>query len=244
MKTSAGPNDLSFQQADMTYMGNIATAMSLSIGQKENQLKYAGVDLSSSTISIAEVLSTPNAGQQKLIGSNMLAVSSYTNVLSMDIPNLLDGAADRSTALDEHISLLKSYYNRTLERLTIIGEQIADLRGIISQSTATTNGAKTTMQNSYVGFDYSGVDTVIDTYLVAKNIDSRARVYLIYLETFQKSYTALQIRNLQLIEALVNNRDALVKRSSIVIPASGTDIIRTLKLIQTEAQAKAEKALQ
>jgi hypothetical protein len=124
MKTSAGANDLSFQQADITYMGNIATAMSLSIGQKETQMQYAGVDLPSSTISIAEVLTSPTLGQQRLIGSNMLAVSSYANILSTDIPVLLDGATDRAITLGDHISLLKSYYNRTLERLAVIGDQI------------------------------------------------------------------------------------------------------------------------
>ena len=244
MKTSAGANDLSFQQADMTYMGNIATAMSLSIWQKETQIKYAGVDLSNSTISIAEVLSSPTVGQQRLIGSNMLAVSSYTNILSVDIVNLLDNTTDRATALNEHISLLKSYYNRTLERLTIIGEQIADLQGMISQSTSTTAGAKTTMQTSYAWYDYTSVDGAIDSYVTSKNIDTRARVYLIYLENFQKSYTALQLQNAKLIDALVNNRDALIKRSTVVIPDSGTDIIRTLKLIQTQAEASAQKALQ
>lgn len=80
----------------------------------------------------------------------MLAVSSYTNILSTDIVHLLDSATDRSLALNEHISLLKSYYNRTLERLSIISEQIGDLQGIISQSTSTTAGAKTTMQTSYI----------------------------------------------------------------------------------------------
>ena len=80
--------------------------------------------------------------------------------------------------------------------------------------------------------------------MTAKNIDTRARVYLIYLEGFQKSYTALQIRNLQLITALENNRDALIKRSTVVIPDSGTDIIRTLKLIQTEAEASVAKTIQ
>ncbi len=68
----------------------------------------------------------------------MLAISSYINVVSTDIPTLLDNSVDRSAALGEHISLLKSYYNRTLERLTVLGEQIADLKGIISQSTSTT----------------------------------------------------------------------------------------------------------
>lgn len=69
----------------------------------------------------------------------MLAVSNYMNLISTDIPTLLDNAIDRSTAINEHISLLKSYYNRTLERLVVIGEQIADLQGIISQSSASTN---------------------------------------------------------------------------------------------------------
>ncbi len=244
LQTNAGANDLSFQQADMIYMGNIATAMSLSIWQKETQIKNAGVDLSSSTISIAEVLSSPTIGQQRLIGSNMLNVSSYTNILSTDIVHLLDNATDRATGLGEHISLLKSYYNKTLERLTIISEQIGDLQGIITQSTNTTAGAKVTMQTSYVWYDYTSVDSAIDSYVTAKNLDTKARVYLIYLENFRKSYTALQVRNLRLIDVLSNNRDALIKRSTVVIPNSGTDIIKTLKLIQTEAEASAQKTLQ
>lgn len=69
----------------------------------------------------------------------MLAVQNYTNLLQTDIPALLDNAIDRTNALNEHISLLKSYYNRTLERLTIISEQIADLNGIIAESN---NGTK------------------------------------------------------------------------------------------------------
>lgn len=72
----------------------------------------------------------------------MLGVSSYANVLSTDIPNLLDNAIDRRTSLNEHISLLKSYYNRTLERLSLLNEQIADLRGIISESTIAIDKSK------------------------------------------------------------------------------------------------------
>jgi hypothetical protein len=69
----------------------------------------------------------------------MLAVQNYTNLLQTDIPALLDNAIDRTSELNDHISLLKSYYNKTLERLTIIGEQIADLNGIIAESN---NGTK------------------------------------------------------------------------------------------------------
>lgn len=244
LQTNAWANDLSFQKADVIYMGNIATAMSLSLGQKETQIKNVGIDLASSTISIAEVLSSPTVWQQKLIANNMLAIANYVNVLSTDIPNLLDSSTDRATALNEHITLLKNYYNRTLTSLTIVNEQIADLRWIISQQTAKTDDSKSIMQTSYDGYDYRGVDSAIDNYITAKNTDTRARVYLIYVERFQKSYTALQVRNLKLIDVLSNNRDALIKRSTVVIPDSGTDIIKTLKLIQTEAEANTQKTLQ
>ena len=244
LKTNAGANDLNFQQSGITYLGNIATALSLSVGQKETQIKNIWVNLSSNTISIAEVLSSPAVWQQKLIGSNMLAVSSYMNVLSTDIPTLLDNAVDRTNAINEHISLLKSYYNRTLERLTVINEQIADLQWIISQTTSSSDWAKVVMQTSYDDYDYSSVDVAIDDYVLAKNKDTRARVYLVYLEKYKNSYIALQTKNLKLIDILSNNREALIKRTTVVIPNSGSDLIKSLKLIQTEAEANAQKTLQ
>jgi hypothetical protein len=244
VRTNAGANDLSFQQSGITYMGNIATAMSLSIGQKEKIAKNISSDLTSTTISIAEVLSAPATGQAKLIGNNMIALTSYVSILSTDIPQLLDNAVDRTRALREHISLLKSYYNRTNDRLTVIGEQIWDLQAIIDQAAGATTGAKSTMESSYDGYDYTGVDSAIDTYIEAKNNDTRARVYLIYLARFQKNYQLLQAKNLKLIDTLTQNSDALIKRSTVVIPNSGSELIKSLKLIQTEAEASTAKISQ
>jgi hypothetical protein len=100
------------------------------------------------------------------------------------------------------------------------------------------------MQTSYDEYDYSGVDGAIDSYIIAKNNDTRARVYLVYLEKYKKSYVALQAKNLKLIDILTSNREALIKRTTVVIPNSGSDVIKTLKLIQTEAEANAQKTLQ
>jgi hypothetical protein len=174
----------------------------------------------------------------------MIALSSYVSVLSTDIPRLLDNAVDRTASLREHISLLKSYYNRTNDRLTVIGEQMGDLQAIMDQAAGATTGAKSTMQSSYDGYDYTGVDGAIDTYIEAKNNDTRARVYLLYLARFQKSYRLLQVKNLKLIDTLTQNSDALIKRSTVVIPDSGSQLIKELKLIQTEAEATASKVSQ
>jgi len=72
------------------------------------------------------------------------------------------------------------------------------------------------------------VDDAIDTYTKAKSEDNRARVYLVYLEKFKKAYTLLQAKNKKLLEALVSNRDALIRRTTVVIPSSGTNILKEL----------------
>ena len=173
----------------------------------------------------------------------MIAISSYATVLSMDIVQLLDNATNREKSLDEHIILLKSYYNKTNERLRNIDEQIGELGGIITSANADTNDAKTTMQSSYAGHDYTGVDNAIGNYIDAKNRDTRARVYLTYLSKFRASYITLQTNTYKPVDTLTNNRDALIKRATIVIPDSGPELIQKLKLIQNEAETATTKSI-
>lgn len=233
-------NDANFSQANMTYMGNIATAVSLNVGMGGKQVSNTPVNLSADIISIAEVLASPRDGQKRLIGSNMLAISAYVNVLKTDIVGMLDQATDRTRTLDEQIELLKSYYTKTNERLALINEQINDLKGIITSSMEVTNTAKSSMEMQYQAFDYSGVDGLIEDYVTAKNNENKARVYLVYLERFQRAYGILQGKNKVLLDTLINNREALIKKATVVIPDSGSDLMKKLNLIETEAESKAK----
>ncbi len=239
LKASAD-NDANFSQANMTYMGNIATAVSLNVGMGGKQVSNTPVNLSTDIISIAEVLASPRDGQKRLIGSNMLAISAYVNVLKTDIVGMLDQATDRTRTLDEQIELLKSYYTKTNERLALINEQINDLKGIITSSIEVTNTAKSSMETQYQAFDYSGVDGLIEDYVTAKNNENKARVYLVYLERFQRAYGILQGKNKVLLDTLINNREALIKKATVVIPDSGSDLMKKLNLIETEAESKAK----
>ena len=185
-------NNANFENANISYVGNSATALSLRIGgiipQKNTNLSNNSVD---NIISIAEVLNNPVAGQEKLIASNMAAITAYANILKTDIVAMLDTAANRQASLDNHISLLKSYYLKTQERLNIIGEQKTEVQSLLTNATNAQNTAKNTLQNSYNVFEYSGVNSAINDYLDAKNLDSRMKIYAIYLDRFEKSYRAL-----------------------------------------------------
>lgn len=238
-------NNANFENANISYVGNSATALSLRIGgiipQKNTNLSNNSVD---HIISIAEVLNNPVAGQEKLIASNMTAITAYANILKTDIVAMLDTAANRQASLDNHISLLKSYYLKTQERLNIIGEQKTEVQSLLANATNAQNTAKNTLQNSYNVFEYSGVNSAINDYLDAKNLDSRMKIYAIYLDRFEKSYLALQNKNRKILDALMNNREGIIKKSMVVIPDTGTDIIKELGLIQSEADYKAKQALQ
>lgn len=238
-------NNANFENANISYVGNAATALSLRIGgiipQKNTNLSNNSVD---NIISIAEVLNNPVAGQEKLIASNMAAITAYANILKTDIVAMLDTAANRQASLDNHISLLKSYYLKTQERLNIIGEQKTEVQSLLANATNAQNTAKNTLQNSYNVFEYSGVNSAINDYLDAKNLDSRMKIYAIYLDRFEKSYLALQNKNRKILDALMNNREGIIKKSMVVIPDTGTDIIKELGLIQSEADYKAKQALQ
>ncbi len=244
LSTNASSNDARFAQSNVTYLGNIATAMSLNIGQKVKQSANTPINLSNDIISIAEVLSNPGDGQKRLIGGNMLAISTYNNILKTDIIKMLDGATDRTITLDEYIALLKDYGNSTNDRLALLDEQITDLNAIIAKSATDTTAAKAGMQASYDGLDYTSVDATITSYTQAKQADIRARVYLVYLENFHQIYNTLQAENRKMLDTLVTNREALIKRSVITIPNSGSDILKQLNLIQTETQYNASKTLQ
>lgn len=238
-------NNANFENANISYVGNSATALSLRIGgiipQKNANLSNNSVD---NIISIAEVLNNPVAGQEKLIASNMTAITAYANILKTDIVAMLDTAANRQASLDNHISLLKSYYLKTQERLNIIGEQKTEVQSLLTNATNAQNTAKNTLQNSYNVFEYSGVNSAINDYLDAKNLDSRMKIYAIYLDRFEKSYLALQNKNRKILDALMNNREGIIRKSMVVIPDTGTDIIKELGLIQSEADYKAKQALQ
>lgn len=65
---------------------------------------------------------------------------------------------------------------------------------------------------------YTGVDQAIERLLRAKNTSLRARIYMVYLDRFERSYRLLQEKNTQLLQVLTSNRTAIIQRQTIVIP--------------------------
>jgi hypothetical protein len=221
-------------------MGNIATATSLSIGMsKASSGTEQHANLNEELVSIGEILSSPKDGEMKLIATHTRAMQSYINLLKTDILGLLDQSENRAKELDEHIELLKTYYVRTSERLALLAEQNNELKSILANNVSITMGAKSSMEEKYRAFESEGVEGVIDDYVRAKTEESKARVYIAYIERFQRGYTILQTQNKKILDTLINNRQALIQKSVVVIPDSGSELLKKLNLVISESDYKA-----
>jgi hypothetical protein len=85
------------------------------------------------------------------------------------------------------------------------------------------------------------METNIDSYMAAKQWELYAKTYLTFINSFLKNLNTLQVENKKVLDTLVNNREALIKRTVVVLPDSGTDVLKKLNLIQTEEEYNGKK---
>ncbi len=235
-------NDNYFEQANINYIGNVATALSLNFWGVKNQ-QISNQKFNVQTISIAEVMSDPSYGEQKLIESNMQSIKIYAGILKQDINRLLDQWRGRLQTLEDHISLLKSYETKWQESLGLIQNQKSDLQALINDTENKKQEAKNILQNSYQTLTYDGVEKAINTYLTVKDINVRAKIYMIYLKRFDRSYAILQQKNKILQNVLIQNKEAIAKDVTVVIPEVGAQIVKELGLIETQSDQEARALL-
>lgn len=235
-------NDNYFQQANVPYIGNVATALSLNLGGARD---YQSTDrqFSMQIVSIAEVMGDPETGQQKLIESNMQSIRVYAGILKQDITQILGASSSRSKALENHISLLKNYFTKGQEALALIQSQKQDLKQILDDTETRGQEAKNTLQTAYNTLKYNGVEDAINSYLQIKNINTRAKIYMIYLDRFEKSYTTLQNKNQILQNVLEQNKKPITEEIQVVIPSVWAEIVRELGLIEAESDRQAKELL-
>lgn len=219
-------------------MGNIATALSLTLWRSGDTLRTQESGDIDTVISISEVLTDAKKWEEHLIATHMRAISSYLNILKTDIRTLLDESNDRKNTLDEHIELLKTSYIRTSERALILSEQSRELQSILWEAQIQTANAKKAMEEWYKSFETTGIESTIESYVESKKTESQARVYLAYVERFQRAYGILQGQNKKILDTLINNRAALISQSVVVIPDSGSELLKKLNLVVSEADYK------
>ena len=97
------------------------------------------------------------------------------------------------------------------------------------------------MTNAYKNLDYDKTEELLTKYLAEKQKNIYASTYLVFLGKFISTYQIMNAYNKTLLDTLINNREALMKNVTVVLPDSGTNLMKQLNLIKTEAEWKARQ---
>ena len=239
-EASASGNDVTFKRKSVPYMGDTAVALSLNMGLSTKAKQETPVRLYEDVMPISAALGDKGEGRKKVISSNMVAASEYLNILKTDVNKLLDQSSDRQATLESFVDQLKYRYKSTNDYLRTLSAQRAELQQAVNDSVAKTEAVKAGLSAAYKNLDYDKTEDYLTQYLELKDRETYARTYLVFVDKFAATYTVLNAYNKTLLDTLINNREALVKDVTIVLPDSGTDLMKKLQLIKTEAEFKAQ----
>lgn len=239
--TYAAGNDGKFRRASIPYLGSTGVALAMNIGLHEKEKQNTPVNLYGEVMPIGEVLADTGVGRQKLISSNMVAASEYLNVLKTDVNKLLDSANDREAMLESFLDQLKYRYTSTTSYLSILSAQTTELQGTVATSNQSIENIKTALTAAYKNLDYDKTEELITSYLAEKQKNTYAQTYLVFLGKFISTYQILNTYNKTLLDTLINNKEALIKNVTVVMPDSGTNLMKQLNLVKTEAEWKARQ---
>ncbi len=228
----ASQNELQFRKADVPYLGNVGVALSLNVGLSKTLKDNAPIRLYADVIPLSSILADKTTGRNKIIASHMIAAQEYINVLQMDINKTLDQSSDRQAMLESVIDGLKYRGNKTNEYLVSLINQRAELQLALTTSTKRIDSLKAQLSSSYQKMDYDATQQALDEYILEKNNETYARSYIVFLDKFSAMYTSLNAYNRKLLDTLTNNKEALIKNVTVVMPDSGTDFMNKLELLR------------
>lgn len=175
---------------------------------------------------------------EELISANMIIVEEYKNTLKTDIKWLLEQSKNRGEILNALIEQFEFRYEKSVKQIISLNEQKAIFEREMAEANSQIEILKAKINTDYKKRDSIASKENITAYLEQKNKYNYARTYIIYINQFLKEYSLLNDYNKKLLDTLINNKDAIVKESYIVIPNTWTELLREFDLLYEESEYK------
>lgn len=235
---SAETNENKFKKVNAWYLGTVGVAVSLNVWTKLKSASDTPVSLTTEVLPISYILANKTVSRNKIITANMVSINEYLNILRTDVNKLLDQSSDREAMLESYLDQLRLRYNSTVEQISVLKQQSTQLTATINSSDQNISRLKNDLTNNYKTLDYDKTETSLDEYLKQKDENTYAKTYLVFIWKFIQSYAILNDYNKIAMDTLINNKEALIKNVTIVMPDSSTKLMKKFNLIKTEADFK------
>lgn len=234
---SSANNQANFQKVNSTKIWKTWVAISTNLWMRYSQRTDIPADVYSDIFSVNKLMDSSETVEW-LISSNMEITSEYRNVLQTNIKSLLDGSTDKSKLLEAVIDQLEYRYEKATEQISLLNSQKEVFETAMSEAEDDTETIKSKIDSDFKSSNAEESVKNIDNYLKTKNDYYYARTYIIYINHFLSEYVALNTYNKKLLDTLINNKEALITNSYVVIPDSWDDLLKTFDLLYTEEEYK------
>lgn len=231
-------NRVIYKNMDDPKLWNIWVAISTNIWTRYKQLREVPVTIYNEVLDIWYIVSNKTVARDHIISNNLLQINEYYNILQTDILWLLWQSNDRSEVLEAFIDQLEFRYKAAAENIRTLKMQASTLNWSLNLANNKVERIKQNISRNFKNFDSETVIEDIDEYLAEKENYTYARTYIIFVNKFIKYYMFLNGYNKGLLDVVINNKEALIKNSQVVIPDTWANMLRKLKLLYKEDEWK------
>ena len=240
-ETSTGinqENKENFVKVENKIMASAWVAITTNIWYKLNNDLKMSASIFNEVLSIEEIYGNEKRAMNNLISQNMLYTREYLNILKTDIKWELDKSRNRTSFLNTFISWLEiRYKNASTNKENLIAQRDIFESSLINSQSSIDN-LKVKISSDFSKSDYEQTMKNIEDYLSLRKSYTYSRTYIIYINQFIKQYDFLNAYNKLLLDTLINNKDALIKDSYVVLPDSWSELVDKLNLLYTEEDFK------
>ncbi|PZM83275.1 hypothetical protein DLH72_03840 [Candidatus Gracilibacteria bacterium] len=229
-------NKKNYKIISTSDISKTGVAITTNIGIKYNEKKAVPETIYQEIFSIEELKKDKVNVENAIIKKHMLETKEYFSLLKTDFKGLLKNSNDRKRTLEVIYSQLSLRYNNSLESVKNLEKQREVLIKEAEKINSEVENLKKKISVDFHKTDVDAVNKDIEIYLKLKQDYNYVRTYIVFINNFLKYYVSLNNYNLNLINVLSKNKDAIEKGSFVVIPQNGTEILKDYGLLYTEKE--------
>jgi vancomycin resistance protein YoaR len=176
--------------------------------------------------------------EKELIEKNMIFTKEYYNVLKINFNEVIKKSENRKKTLNNIIKQLQIRYKNANTNIINLNKQRELLIGEYERIILKTQNLKRNLEKDFSKSNTKKVLEHTNDYYKLKYKEVNLKTNIVFLREFLKRYNFLNKRNKLLLDTLINNKDIISKNSYIVIPSSGSNLLKDFNILFTEEEHK------
>lgn len=238
---SKNDNNSNFKKLNPSTLWKTWVAITTNIWIRYKQRQEVPATIYKDIFSINEIIADRQLANKELVWVNMLTLQEYRSVLKTNIKQLLDTSYDKPKMFNALIEQLQYRYVMWAENMKTLSEQKAVFEKSMNDANTKIDALKQKIDTDFKSYNSTESLANINSYLDLKKEYYFARTYIVYINQFLSEYDYLNGYNKLLLDTLINNREAILKNATVVIPDSGTWLLKNFDLLFTEEEYKTQQ---